>query len=364
MVSMNIFRILGDVSHTLSKCILIYAIHRNHSTEGVSLITQALYCLVFITRYLDVFMFNTLWNTVLKIFYILSSLYILFLMLRVYARTREREKAWKLGAFCLIGSAIGAPLVMLIFKKKPTWGWMEVLWTFSIILESVCVLPQLLLLRQTTVPTVIDSYYLLTLGSYRAFYILNWIWRELDINDRTPDPVSIIFGVVQTAFYIDFAWVYYSRQRVKLRNGGIVDADDMRNGWLLRTVFGHKAVVGDVDDEESAPALGGNANGNSRSGAPGRNGSKWGARGISVSADDGVLAGERERERQHAFDGQEEGIIDGETGEHLDPDAKMKDPDELAKILEDDDDGSDDGILPGEGSSVGNGTEWRDGARK
>jgi hypothetical protein len=124
----------------------------------------------------------------------------------------------------------------------------QVFWTFSQILESVCILPQLLLLRQTTVPTVIDSYYLLTLGSYRAFYILNWIWREVDITDRGPQPVSIIFGVLQTAFYVDFAWVYYSRQRVKLRNGGIVDADDMRNGWLLRTVFGHKAVVGDVDD--------------------------------------------------------------------------------------------------------------------
>jgi hypothetical protein len=121
----QIFRILGDVSHTLSKCILIYAIHRNHSTEGVSLITQALYCLVFISRYLDLFMFNTAWNTVLKVFYILSSLYILFLMLRVYARTREREKAWKLGAFSLIGSAIGAPFMMMIFKDKSVWGWME-----------------------------------------------------------------------------------------------------------------------------------------------------------------------------------------------------------------------------------------------
>jgi hypothetical protein len=122
----QIFRILGDVSHTLSKCILIFAIHRNHSTEGVSLITQALYCLVFITRYLDIFLFNTLWNTVLKFFYIISSLYILFLMTRVYARTREREKAWKLGAFSLFGSAIAAPIVMMIFKKKNIWGWMEV----------------------------------------------------------------------------------------------------------------------------------------------------------------------------------------------------------------------------------------------
>ena len=31
---MNVFRILGDVSHTLSKCILIWAIHSNKSAEG------------------------------------------------------------------------------------------------------------------------------------------------------------------------------------------------------------------------------------------------------------------------------------------------------------------------------------------
>lgn len=92
----------------------------------MSLITQALYCVVFVSRYLDIFQFNTAWNTILKIFYILSSLYILFLMMRVYARTREREKAWKLGAFCLVGSAICAPLMMMIFKKKVYWGWMEV----------------------------------------------------------------------------------------------------------------------------------------------------------------------------------------------------------------------------------------------
>ncbi len=126
LTSYQIFRILGDVSHTLSKCILIFAIHRNHSTEGVSLITQALYCLVFIARYLDLFNYFRWWNTTLKVFYILSSLYILFLMLRVYARTREREKAWKFGAFCLGGSAISAPFVMMAFKSKVDWGFMEV----------------------------------------------------------------------------------------------------------------------------------------------------------------------------------------------------------------------------------------------
>ena len=92
------------------------------------MITQALYCLVFVSRYMDIFQPNTPWNTTLKIFYILSSLYILFLMLRVYARTRERETAWKVGAASLIGSAIGAPFIMMIFKGKGAWGIQEVLY--------------------------------------------------------------------------------------------------------------------------------------------------------------------------------------------------------------------------------------------
>jgi hypothetical protein len=213
------------------------------------------------------------------------------------------------------------------------------------------------------VPTVIDSFYLVMLGSYRGFYILNWIYREFDGNPRKPGPPEIIFGVIQTAFYIDFFWVYYSRQRVKLRHGGLVDADDMRRGWLLRTVFGNKTIVGNIDEEESAPALGDeeNANGNGRQNAgPRSKNSKWGSRGISVSADEGVLAGESER--HDPFGGQEEGILDA-AGDH-DPDAKMKDPDELARILDEDDD-SDDGVLPsGEGSvRVGNGSEWRDGSK-
>jgi hypothetical protein len=225
-------------------------------------------------------------------------------------------------------------------------------WVFSIILESVCVLPQLLLLRQTTVPTVIDSFYLLTLGIYRGLYILNWIWRELDINDRKPDPISVIFGIIQTAFYIDFAWVYYSRQRVKLRHGGIVDQDDLRKGWFLGRLFGSKRVVGDAADEEARPGV--DSDGNpvlGRTAAP-----KWGSRGISVSADEGLL--ESEHQRQQGNEGQEYGVID--TAQEGDEDAQLKDPDELAAVL--DEEGNDDDELPSARvEGVANGSEWRDG---
>lgn len=150
---------------------------------------------------------------------------------------------------------------------------------FSIILESVCVLPQLLLLRQTTVPTVIDSYYLFTLGSYRAFYILNWLWRGFG-KEKFWDPPAVVFGIIQTAFYIDFAWVYYSRQRVKLRGGGVVDSEDFRKSWLVNKVLSFRGRKRGGDEEQP---LHDEEAGEEREG-DGSN--RWGRRGISVSADD------------------------------------------------------------------------------
>ncbi|KAL0935144.1 ER lumen protein retaining receptor [Colletotrichum truncatum] len=347
MTAWNVFRYLGDISHLLSKCILMLAIHRNRSAEGVSLITQGLYAVVFCTRYLDIFSEQIAWNFLFKLFYITTSFYIIGIMQWVYPRSREREIAWKVGAGAFGGSLLISPFAMLILENF--WTFRVWLWDFSQILESVCVLPQLLLLRQTTVPTVIDSFYLATLGSYRALYLIGWITRELDINDKAPNPVSVIFGIIQTALYVDFAWVYYTRQRVKLRSGGIVDADDMRRGWLLNRIFGKRVDV-HSDDEESAPALGNGDSNGRRGGRP-----KWGARGISVSADEGVLDTDRDNQRQ-AED------LDGV----VDPDAKMQDPDELARVLDDDDD---DDINQASGSKghansapsgIQNGQEWRD----
>jgi ER lumen protein retaining receptor len=89
------------------------------------LITQVLYCLVFGARYLDIFShpifeaFIWFYLFAVKLFYIGSSVYIVFLMTFVYARTREREKAWKFGIYCLIGAVILATPVCKIFEKGP-----------------------------------------------------------------------------------------------------------------------------------------------------------------------------------------------------------------------------------------------------
>ncbi|OBT54975.1 hypothetical protein VE04_04509 [Pseudogymnoascus sp. 24MN13] len=322
---MNIWRILADLARSLSKCILIFAIHRNRSSEVcVSVISQALYALVFCTRYIDLFWKNpkdNYWNFIFKIFYIVSSLYILLLMTRIFARTREREVSYRLGAYSLLGALVLSPFITMIAEKA--WGpsFSYIVINFSLILESVCVLPQLLLLRQTTVPTVIDSYYLLALGAYRALYICNWIQRYASADPVKPEAVAVIFGVIQTLLYVDFAWVYYSRQRVKLRSGGIVDADDLSKSWMLRRVL-RRGRDSEENDEEARPALGDDGD----------------VEGISVSADDDVLAAER-----------------GE-GSPIAADARMRDPDELARILHDEDDSDADGDWGAEGDA-----DWRGG---
>ncbi|GAB7341609.1 hypothetical protein MBLNU457_7811t3 [Dothideomycetes sp. NU457] len=339
-VSYNVFRVLGDVLHTSSKFILIWAIHRNKSAEGVSLITQALYLLVFGVRYLDLLWTPpsfSYWNFVLKILYILTSSYIVFLMLRVYARTRERERAWKLGVWSLGGSLIAAPILTLALEGKAGLSLLEMIYSFTLVLEAVCILPQLLLLRQTSVPTVIDSYYLVTLGSYRFFYIFNWIVRAIQEwgNLEPVFPISVLCGLVQTALYIDFAWVYYFRQRVKLRAGAVVDSQDFQKGWLVNRIVNNRKFDEEGDEEHE-----GLAQAEEGDGARARQQStnRWGARGISVSAD--------------------EGLEDG----HANPGSKddLADPD----VFEDDYDEDHHGpVAPpdtAESAGVSDGGEWRD----
>jgi ER lumen protein retaining receptor len=53
----------------------------------------------------------------------------------------------------------------------------EILWTFSIYLESVAIFPQLFMLQRTGEAETITTHYLAAMGIYRALYLPNWIYR-------------------------------------------------------------------------------------------------------------------------------------------------------------------------------------------
>jgi len=165
-----------------------------------------------------------------------------------------------------------------------------------------------------------------TLGSYRGFYLLNWLVRA--IKEGYTDPVSIIFGLVQTALYVDFAWVYWTRQRVKLRGGAVVDSDDLSKSWLVKRLIGNANGGGDEGDEdEEAGTATFNHHGNSNGGGdmPPRqkqaSNNRWGKTGISISADDGVHEVEAQRQgRDHLMDPSrfEDGESDDDDGGDVD----------------------------------------------
>lgn len=86
----------------------------------------------------------------------------------------------------------------------------QMLWAFSIWLEAVAILPQLFMLQRTGEAETITTHYLFALGTYRALYIPNWIWRYFAEGGYV-DPISVLAGIVQTVLYSDFFWIYYTK---------------------------------------------------------------------------------------------------------------------------------------------------------
>lgn len=88
----------------------------------------------------------------------------------------------------------------------------QILWTFSLWLEAVAILPQLFMLQRTGKAETITTHYLFALGIYRALYILNWIWRFFtDPPPHRVEPVAILAGIMQTILYSDFFYLYYTK---------------------------------------------------------------------------------------------------------------------------------------------------------
>jgi ER lumen protein retaining receptor len=202
----NLFRISADVLHLSSRLLLISSIERQHSVAGVSLKTQLLQLITFVLRYLDLlyspFHF---WNTPLKLFYIASTAYTVYLVLAKYNRTYTADDDRFRVPLILI------PCVVLGFFTRAFAGFGETLWTISLWIEAVSVLPQLFLLTAQGRVELFSLRYLTALGGYRLMYFFNWVWRYLRHGYKTPW-VVVVTGLAQTGMYADFLWVCYTHK--------------------------------------------------------------------------------------------------------------------------------------------------------
>lgn len=85
----------------------------------------------------------------------------------------------------------------------------QIIWSFSIWLESVAILPQLFMLQRTGEAETITTHYLFALGIYRALYIPNWLYRYFSAGHI--DKTAWIAGIIQTVLYSDFFYIYYTK---------------------------------------------------------------------------------------------------------------------------------------------------------
>ncbi|KAL8994949.1 MAG: hypothetical protein Q9169_005214 [Polycauliona sp. 2 TL-2023] len=203
---MNIFRILADLCHLASILILLQKMKSSSSCSGISFKSQALYMMVYATRYLDIFWTLTkgsLWNTTFKILFLASQSYVIYLMLNDYKPTHDPNIDTFKVQYLLGGSAVLA----VLFPYR--YQFAEILWAFSIWLESVAILPQLFMLQRTGEAESITTHYLFALGLYRALYIPNWFYRYF--SEKYVDQIPWIAGTVQTILYSDFFWIYYTK---------------------------------------------------------------------------------------------------------------------------------------------------------
>merc|ERR1712018_8948 len=201
---MNIFRLCGDLCHVAAIFILLLKIWKTRSCSGVSGKTQLMFALCFTTRYLDLATnFVSLYNTSMKIIYLICAWGTVYLMYVKFRATYDGNHDSFRMEFLII-PAMG--LACLINHKFIP---LEVLWTFSIYLESVAILPQLFMISKTGEAESITSHYLFAQGMYRAFYIANWIYRYQ--TEGFYDWIAICSGVIQTVLYLDFFYLYITK---------------------------------------------------------------------------------------------------------------------------------------------------------
>lgn len=207
---MNLFRIFGDLSHLAGIFILIHTIRKTNVIDGISFKTQVLYALVFLTRYLDLLTFHwvSAYVSLMKIVFLASSTYIVVLLQRskttnpiAYKEMIMRD-SFKI-QYILAGSAV----LSFCFHHKFTF--LETLWSFSVWLESLAILPQLFMLSKSTKAESLTVHYIFALGLYRALYIPNWIWRYY--SESKIDRIALAAGIIQTLIYSDFFYIYYKK---------------------------------------------------------------------------------------------------------------------------------------------------------
>lgn len=206
------FRFLGDGLAISSRAVLARKIYNTKSLSGISLKTQILYFLVYFLRYLDLLRIEPsftklrIYNRIMKIVYILFQVYIIK---QFYGDLKfsysKRYDTFNIPIFVLVSGIVS------FFIKNETFKPLEYVeefaYTASLVLESLAVLPQLVLLQDSGEVEPLVASYVTLQGLYRINYFVHFTFRWLA--GASLDWLMIITSLIQTVLYFDFFRLYF-----------------------------------------------------------------------------------------------------------------------------------------------------------
>lgn len=183
---MNLFLFAGDMCHVFSIVVLLLRLRVSKNAIGISVKTQELHLIVFLTRYSNLYYdFVSYYNSLMKILYISSTVYIIYMIKRKEPYKSNIDEAGD--SFLHYRFAVAPCVVLALLTKfiesfyltevKLMFGLtqildsMPLLWTFSIYLEAIAIIPQIIVLERyrkvENLPGTLPS------REYKALLMLN-----------------------------------------------------------------------------------------------------------------------------------------------------------------------------------------------
>lgn len=143
--------------------------------------------------------FYSLYNSAMKLFYIISSVVILVIMgfdpVRSTLREEHDIKRTSSFLFLFLPTFLVSIGFFYLADGFKHFDVHHILWLCSIMLESISLVPQVIMFRRYRhVEHLTGGSFLLMMGSYRLLYIFNWLYINLNYEHNWP---VYILGAIQ-----------------------------------------------------------------------------------------------------------------------------------------------------------------------
>lgn len=219
-----LLRTLGDATHVMSILVLLVKMQRTKSCSGISLKSQILYMAVFLLRYSDLIFLlispgkalsslRLVYNSIMKVVFLCTQYYIVDSIANKYRYSYDSDfddtPLWIIAVPAVIGGTLlTSPPVGkvsgLLYCIKLLINWM---WTTSVVLESISIVPQLVLLHKAGEGETLTVHYVVFLGAYRLLYLLGWLLKWA--NGVGVTPILVWGSVMQVLLYSDMFVSYF-----------------------------------------------------------------------------------------------------------------------------------------------------------